>query len=153
MKKFTAILLFIVLSFYGVSAATGLSDEKIESFRWLEGTWRNMRTGDYEQWRMNTDSHIWEGRGFRIAGEDTSFTERLIIACDGDCHYIADVPHNPEPVRFKITEITETGFHSENPGHDFPKFIKYELESDGRMRAIIGAGDRTIRFEFQKTAN
>jgi hypothetical protein len=46
-----------------------------------------------------------------------------VLIRDDAIYYVADVPQNQQPVYFKFTEITESGFACENPDHDFPKKI------------------------------
>lgn len=146
------LIALLVLSLNGAPVlAQGGRSAELQAFHWLEGTWQNVRNGSYEQWWFNNGAARWEGRGFRVAANDTVVTERLAISCmGGTCEYIADVRPNPAPVHFRIVEHTATGFKSENPAHDFPKFIHYALVSENTIAATIGAGERRIGFEFRK---
>jgi hypothetical protein len=149
-KGMSIFMLFITFA-ATVSADQAGNIQETGSFDWLEGTWQNLRTGSYEQWFFDRESEEWVGMGFRIIDSDTIITKRLTITCNADiCEYIAVVPHNPGPVSFRITVISETGFKSENPDHDFPKFIYYDLISPERIDATIGAGERKIVFQFKK---
>lgn len=130
-------------------ASTTESD--INRFSWIDGTWQNTRTGDFEQWWFNAELSQWDGRGFKVANGDTVTTEKLTITCiESACEYIAEVGHNQNPIHFKMTTVTENGFESENPEHDFPQFINYEYTDSSAMVATIGAGERKISFPFKK---
>lgn len=124
----------------------------IQSFRWITGLWKNSRSGSYEIWAFTTDKTLLEGRSYRFNPEGELFiTERMRIFCDdGGCFYEADVPHNPAPVLFKITGSNDNSFYSENPDHDFPKFIEYIFPGDGKLEAKIGNAERSIPFLFEK---
>jgi len=108
-------------------------------------------TGDFEQWWFNDELSQWDGRGFKVANGDTVTTEKLTITCiESACEYIAEVGHNQNPIHFMMTTVTENGFESENPEHDFPQFINYEYTDSSTMVATIGAGNRKISFPFKK---
>ncbi len=149
------ILGLIAILFIGVAqeldrfSDTPRENLHIEQFKWLEGTWQNMKSLSYEQWEFNAETSTWEGRGFQVNNVDTLITEKLIIECEESvCDYIADVPHNLHPIRFRISDITTSGFKAVNPDHNFPKYIHYNLLSDDRFNAAIGAEDRKIKFQF-----
>lgn len=148
--KVTALALCLALAF-GTANAQAANHVDLRSFAWLEGTWQNTRTGDFERWHFNSAKGQWEGLGFKVAGSDTLVTERLSIVCAASgCDYVAAVRANTAPVHFRIAEATSQGFKSSNPQHDFPQFINYEVTSATGIRATIGAGTRTMGFEFRK---
>jgi hypothetical protein len=56
------------------------------------------------------------------------FVEILEIKIDkGIVYCIADVQDNPDPVYFRFTYLEKNSFISENPDHDVPKKITYNL--------------------------
>lgn len=146
------ILALLLIVQGGETAQIYHNNHDIESFKWLTGTWKNVKQGNYESWQYMKEEDILEGKGFQITTElDTVITERLQIICEGStCYYIADVPQNPEPVRFRIVSWNNRHFRSENSGHDFPKFVAYRLREDGKLEARIGDDSRTISFLFEK---
>lgn len=126
--------------------------QSLKDFKWLEGKWErhNVKPGTtaFEVWEKSKDGYI--GQGISLKGADTVFVERLsLIEKEGELYYVADVEHNPEPTFFKITSITESGFVSENPEHDFPKKIEYMLEGN-RMTVVISDGEQKMGFVFEK---
>ncbi len=103
-----------------------------------------------ESW-TKVSEQLFEGVGLNMKGSDTTFVERLRIEIkDNDIFYVADVRENATPTYFKITSLTKSGFISENPEHDFPKVISYELK-EGTLTAIISdGGQKKMGFVFQK---
>ncbi|WP_420575988.1 DUF6265 family protein [Ekhidna sp.] len=145
MKKIT--LCIFVLAITQLTFAQSIKDLK-----WLEGKWErqnvNPGTSAFEVWKKTKDGY--EGWGVSMKGTDTTFVEKLkIVKEDGNMYYVADVSANAEPTYFKITSVSENGFVSENPEHDFPKKIEYILEGT-RMTAIISAGEKKMGFVFDK---
>lgn len=128
-------------------------DIPFEKLKWLEGKWERMmenpnQTG-YEDWKIKNGS--FQGMGVTIQQGDTVFVEKLSIErMEGDWYYIADVNPNVEPTYFMISEISENGFVSENPDHDFPKKIEYQLKNDGELSVVISGDGRSIPFVFRK---
>ena len=147
--------MFFVLFFLAALSISTLQAQEFSganSFSWLVGTWEKIHTkpgeSAFEVWEMQPD--YLSGIGVTLRGADTVFVEHLkIISRDGAYYYVAEVSHNPAPVLFRITEISETGFISENPVHDFPKKIQYNL-SAGILTATIAAGNKQIPFKFRR---
>ncbi|HRH66903.1 MAG TPA: hypothetical protein PLU53_11440, partial [Bacteroidia bacterium] len=74
------------------------------------------------------------GQGLEIIKGDTVFREKLAILADGDsANYIATIPNqnDGQPVWFRLTSISDSGFVCENYLHDFPRVIRYTLEGPG----------------------
>ena len=139
-----AIISFLLLG--TVSSAQDLKD-----FKWLAGKWKreNVSPGKtaYEVWDWNKKTGL-KGKGVSLKGTDTTFVEYLkIIEQDEKLYYVAEVSHNAEPTYFEITSVTEKGFVSENPTHDFPKKIEYVLE-DNRLTVTISGDGKMIPFSF-----
>jgi hypothetical protein len=115
----------------------------IEDFLWILGRWENDEGSKIsgEHW-MKKDTVTLEGVGYSVAVGDTTVLEKLQIRQkEGDIFYIADVPHNPGPVAFKLTKITETEAVFENPEHDFPNRIIYRQQgNDTLVVRIEGMG-------------
>lgn len=109
----------------------------------------NQNQSGYEEWERRGNS--WTGRGATIQEDDTVFVEKLSIEMkNDDWYFVADVSQNTEPIYFKITESSETGFVSENPNHDFPKKIEYQLLGDGELNVTISGDGRSVTITFHK---
>lgn len=119
------LILFIQLSL--------LSSGPIDQFAWLTGLWE-MRSGNevrYESWELANDTTLL-GTGFKIRQADTVVLESLMLVFDKSTYwYIPTVPdqNDGKPVSFRLSSSTEKKFVFENPQHDFPQRIIYELFS------------------------
>lgn len=154
MKSLIVILLLVTsLNSFSqtVSKETAANFKKVE---WLVGTWdrTNMKKQgktSWEEWKPIAPYHI-GGRGVTMQGSDTVFVEKFSIQIKGNAlYYVADVPENKQPVYFKLTEITSTGFVCENPQHDFPKKISYQVDGINLKAQISGDG-QTVDFSFKR---
>lgn len=136
---------------------TGKTATDFSALSWLEGKWSRLnikkpgRTA-VEIWKKTNDTEF-RGIGITLQGNDTVFVEKLKIIIDGnEIHYVADIPENPEPVHFKFTAQSEHGFVCENPKHDYPKKISYQVEGN-TMKAQTSGDGKTQEFVFEKVEN
>lgn len=142
--KQTLIIFFLAISTLSYSQSTTTTNFK--KLEWLIGTWSrtNMtkpgRTA-FEVWEQKSPNQL-GGYSIVMQGRDTIFKEKFeLIIRDDSMYYVADVPENKEPVYFKITAISENGFVCENPQHDFPKKISYQLVGTTLKAQISGDGN------------
>lgn len=65
--------------------------------------------------------------------------------------YIAQ-PNGVPPTEFALTAFSSNRAVFENPRHDSPQRIVYELSAEGVLSATIGLikGGRGTRFEFRR---
>jgi hypothetical protein len=130
--------LFIFFIIIFVSMANSQSNRKMEELLWIVDNWVNAEgeTVSYEHWEKVNDS-LYEGGSETIKNGDTVFSEKLkILKENDDIFYVADVKHNPAPVYFKLTYSGTNKAVFENPEHDFPRKITYEIEN-GNLHAYI----------------
>jgi len=155
MKKNIVLLILLGTTFVRgecQSAFTPLS-QNFKKLSWLQGTWirtnsKGSQTG-YEQWSETSPSE-YRGVGVTLQGKDTLFVEKLrILERENELYYVADVPENQKPVYFKLTEITDSGFVCENPNHDFPKKIVYDVQK-GKLKATVSGNGDSMQFLFEK---
>ena len=155
----TCLLLLSILFSTGCQASKGVKQQKdpFATFDWLLGHWQRSnlsRPGQqgFEIWEKAADQSL-KGTGILLQGSDTLFKEELqIVIRDDDFYYLA-LPQTTSPenwVAFKIKELDQQHFKSENPDHDFPKVISYFLESAGELRAKISGGETEQHFLFRK---
>jgi hypothetical protein len=128
-------------------------EQELKKLSWLEGTWNRtnvkIRSSASERW-VKTDQGDFQGWGVTMSGSDTSFVEKLkIIIKDNEVYYVADVPDNKELTYFKFIELTATGFICENPEHDFPKKISYQLNGS-KLKATISGNGKSIDYFFER---
>lgn len=127
--------------------------DDFKKLAWLEGTWlrTNSKAGQsgVERWFKSSPVEL-QGYGVTFKGQDTLFVEKLRIIINEDrIYYVADVPENIQPVFFKLTEVTKTGFVFENPDHDFPKKIVYQADND-ILKATVSGNNKSLDFYFVK---
>lgn len=140
-----ALLVLILLS----APLIGLAQAK--EFGWLAGTWKIKNKETYEVWKTSTDALGLEGVSYRIKGADTVVTEKLKIKKQNTTfYYVPDVAGDQPEVYFKIVRFDASGFTAENPEHDFPKIIRYQLVSPTSIRADIEGNGKIIPFVFDK---
>lgn len=114
----------------------GSSDPQLQGFEQLKGSWisNNNENTFSETWNLKGDRLI--GEGFLVKGKDTVFGEKLMVEnINGKLVYIADVP-GQHPTLFTCTEHTPGRWKFENPEHDFPQMILYELKG-GNLRVVL----------------
>jgi hypothetical protein len=70
-----------------------------------------------------------------------SFEFLCIAEREGTLVYIAMPDARMPPTFFALTQLSATSAQFENPGHDYPKIIRYALTPDGSLETTIsGAG-------------
>jgi hypothetical protein len=86
-------------------------------------------------------------------GSMRAFEFLRIVERDGGLVYIAQ-PGGAPPTEFVLTELGGTRAVFENPRHDYPKRIVYELSAEGGLIASIGfaKGGSPRRFEYKREA-
>jgi Domain of unknown function (DUF6265) len=124
---------------------------------WLEGKWTRVKIKEpgrtaFELWKKSSEYEL-IGMGITLQGSDTAFVEKLkIIIIGNEIHYVADVPENPTPVHFTLTQISGNQFICENPQHDYPKKISYQLKGNTLTAQTSGDG-KVAEFIFEKIKN
>ncbi|HMJ69715.1 MAG TPA: DUF6265 family protein [Cyclobacteriaceae bacterium] len=145
--------LFLILFIAATTAYGQNTTNDLKKLDWLNGTWTrtNPKAGrsGYETWKA-TSSTTMTGKGIMMKGADTTFIEKIRIELkDGQIFYVADVPENKGEVWFAFTELTANGFVCENPKHDFPKKISYEVDGKN-LKATISGDGKAIDYLFVK---
>ena len=74
-----------------------------------------------------------------------------IVERDGGLVYVAQPGGNP-PTEFVLTALTPTRAVFDNPRHDSPQRITYELSPEGTLTASVGFihGGRPQGFEYER---
>lgn len=143
MKKslIAIIVCMAALSFRPVSKM-----DNTKKFEWLKGTWMMKKKNGgaiIETWIIGNDSTL-NGESLSISATGISkVLESLELSHrKGEYYYTSTVKgqNNNQAVSFKITSHSETGFVAENPEHDFPKRIIYELIGKDSVHAFIDGG-------------
>ncbi|MDI1255101.1 MAG: DUF6265 family protein [Flavobacterium sp.] len=145
MKK-TALLIIICLAISCKKEILPITPKKfseIEKTFWLIGDWENISNEGtlLESWEKKNDSTL-IGTSFFIQNKDTVFAEQIALEeREKELFYIPTVSdqNNGKPVAFKMTSATEKQVVFENPSHDFPQKITYNLiKKDSLVAEISG---------------
>lgn len=136
----------------------------IEDLAWLGGAWTGTRgsgSSIEERWSPALGgAMLGVSRTVNTSGKMVAFEYLRIVERDGGLVYIAQ-PGGASPTEFVLSElVTENGSMRavfDNPRHDYPKRIVYELspeEAGGGLTATIGftKGGTPRRYEFTREA-
>lgn len=130
----------------------------LKNLKWLLGQWEGtMGSGIYHEEWNETNKYEMKGRAYlEKNGEITNNENLKIHKIENDIFYTADVSHNPAPVSFKLTESSDIIFVFENPGHDFPQKITYELKNSNNFiasaEAVKDGKIRKLIFDLKRIA-
>jgi hypothetical protein len=131
----------------------------IGDLAWLGGAWVGTRGAQgaisiEERWSPPLGGAMLAVSRTVSRGQMSAFEYLRIVERDGGLVYIAQ-PGGAAPTEFVLTELTTTRAVFENPRHDYPKRIVYELDAEGVLRATIGfaEGGTPRRFEFKREGN
>ncbi len=128
----------------------------IGDMAWLDGAWVGTRgtagaTSIEERWSPPLGGAMLAVSRTVSKGKMRAFEYLRIVERDGGLIYVAQ-PDGAPPTEFVLTELGTTGAVFENPRHDSPQRIVYELSAEGGLSASIGyaKGGRPQRFEFKR---
>lgn len=138
------------------------SEHNMKQFEWLKGSW-TMKTKKgtiMESWHGGNDSTLLgESLLISVTGQ-SKVVENLRLSYEGGTYYyISKVngQNSGEEIKFKLTSYTEKGFVAENPNHDFPKRIIYDLIGKDSIHAYIDGGvaapDKRSDFYYSRMKN
>jgi hypothetical protein len=123
---------------------------------WLAGAWVGKRGAEgatliEERWSPPLGGAMLAVSRTVSRGKMSGFEFLRIGERDGGLVYIAQ-PGGRPPTEFVLTELGTTRAVFENPRHDSPQRIVYELSAEGRLSASIGyaKGGRPQRFEYKR---
>ncbi len=127
----------------------------IGDLAWLAGAWVGKRSSGSsieERWSPPLGGAMLAvSRSVNTSGKMNAFEYLRIVERDGGLVYIAQ-PGGKTPTEFVLTEFSPTRAVFDNPRHDYPKRIVYELSAEGGLSATIGfmKGGTPRRFEFTR---
>ena len=144
MKFIFLTLVFQLIVYMVPSQDKNIPVNQVQALGWIVDKWV-YKAGDnitYENWTMENDS-LFIGESHTVKDGDTVFNEQLKIEkIKDDVFYTAIVKHNPGPVSFKLVELSDKKAVFENPGHDFPNRITYELQNNSLLYAKVEGKDK-----------
>jgi hypothetical protein len=127
----------------------------IGDLNWLAGAWVGKRSSGSsieERWSPPSGGAMLAvSRTVNTSGKMNAFEYLRIVERDGGLVYIAQ-PGGAAPTEFVLTESGPQRAVFDNPRHDYPKRIVYELSTDGGLSATTGfmKGGTPRRFDFKR---
>lgn len=116
----------------------------ITKANWFIGEWHNTsKFGNFtEKWEKLSDSTM-TGESFIIKGSDTVFRENILLEQRNDSLFynviLVSEQKQEESTSFYLTKSSEKELVFENPSHNFPNKIVYNLiKSDSILASIHG---------------
>ena len=127
------------------------SSDHSESFVWLLGNWErsNEQEGKktFETWEKLSKSE-YHGFGYTLENADTIWHENIkLINRENQWNFEVTGKDESLPTIFRITNIENESFISENQENEFPKLISYSRNGE-YLNAVISGGKTEILFEF-----
>ena len=122
---------------------------------WLAGAWVGSRSSGSsieERWSPPLGGAMLAvSRTVNPSGKMVAFEYLRIVERDGGLVYAAQ-PGGAKATEFVLTGLSKTRAVFDNPRHDYPKRIVYELAADGGLSATIGylKGGTPRRFEWKR---
>jgi len=116
-----------------------IQESLFEKLSWIADRWiyKDGENITFENWTKENDT-LFSGEAYTVRGGDTVFNEQLKIEKIGDdVYYTAIIKHNPGPVSFKLVDVGKNNAVFENPEHDFPNRITYELKNNSLLYAKV----------------
>lgn len=116
--------------------------EELHKAEWLIGNWEKKDSlGTLTESWQNLDDSTFVGQSFYITTKnDTVHRETIELMQKGDfLLYSATVQgeNNGLPTPFQMTESTDSLLVFENPKHDYPQKIRYQLNEDKSFIATV----------------
>jgi hypothetical protein len=143
MKK-SIFSLLVLISLHSFAQDAAADYKKLQS---IEGNWsmQTKRGITYESWVKINDS-VLAGKSYRLINTmDTLLLEEVLLVRKGsNIFYIPVVQGQNDllPVTFKLISTEKDVFVFDNPQHDFPQKINYELPKNGNLHAWIEGMDK-----------
>jgi hypothetical protein len=127
----------------------------ISDLAWISGAWvgkRSSGTEVEERWSPpKGGAMLATSRSVNTSGRMSAFEFLRINEREGGLVYVAQ-PGGAPPTEFILTEWSSKRAVFDNPRHDYPKRIVYELTESGGLVATTGyiKGGTPRRFEFKR---
>ncbi len=128
----------------------------IADVAWISGAWVGTRgTGGAiafeERWSPPKGGAMLATSRTVSRERMTAFEFLRIVEREGGLVYVAQ-PNGAPPTEFVLSELSGKRAVFDNPRHDYPKRIVYELTAEGSLTATIGymKGGTPRKFEFKR---
>ena len=128
----------------------------IDQIAWLAGCWQSPDgTGNYDERWMPPKGQTMLGMSRTVQDGKTVAWEFLRIHQEADGIYYTSNPSGQAQASFKLIECKEGHVVFENPTHDFPQRIIYQVDKDGMLMASIEGlnkgSQKRVDFPMRRT--
>jgi hypothetical protein len=120
----------------------GQSSLEMQKLSWISGCWKSEGNPQSEEQWTKLEGQSMIGMGRTIANGKTVFYEFLQIRERADGIFYIAQPNGETAVAFKLVKINSNAAIFENPQHDFPQRIIYQLMIDGTLFAAIEGDEK-----------
>ena len=136
------VLLFISCNKYDANGNLIKDYDELQKAKWLLGEWEKKDSlGTLKElWQIKDDSTFIGQSYYIINNKDTVHNEQIELMQDKKhLIYTATVKgeNNDEPVPFQMMKDEDSLLVFENPKHDFPQKIQYQLKKNNSIVATI----------------
>lgn len=155
---FKRTILILLIGFLSIQMHAQQATCLRESAYWIIGTWK-VSPSQYqlfEHWSVQDDS-TFNGISFYFQAADTVVTEKMqLLSRNGILYFVPTVPsqNDGKAVIFKayLNQAKKMAFN--NPRHDFPQEIIYQLNNPDWLQATISGqtpnGYQKVTFDLQR---
>jgi hypothetical protein len=162
MKRISSRWLFVVVCIgtaWLVSAYTRKTAVKMNSFRWVIGTWESPRKAGImrESWQVADDSSFVGTSVMLKTNGGSQLLEKMQLTFRHNVYYFtseAGEQNDGKAISFRIDDYSDKHFEAINLQHDFPKRIIYRLSGPDSLFARIDGGpsapEQKVDFHFKR---
>jgi len=150
MNKFWIFAFTIGLVIQSCQSSTNADQRQndLSSLTWLSGHWSTDETEPkHEVWSFQNDS-IMTGMAYRQKGRQALDKEMMRLFLHKGFIFLESIVTNQNkgnPILFELTDQTKTKARFENPNHDWPQYIEYNLNKDGALNIDVGGMEEDAR--------
>lgn len=152
--KIISVLITLFFGFF-CSNAYAQPCHSLRAVDWLLGSWSGINGNNViiESWQK-VSPLTYEGLGETRSKASNALkgSESMrLVEMSNQVFYLAKVRHNELAVPFKLTQCSKRSVIFENPGHDFPKKIHYQLQSEHKLTVTVSNGkDKGFTINLDK---
>ena len=127
----------------------------LRQVEFLIGTWKMEGKESYESWEKKDD--ILTGLSYKIENKQKTISEKIEIKMVGDQIIYAPTvfdQNDGKAILFKLESFEQSLFSFENPAHDFPKKIQYQILSKNELYvSVLGEKDEGFSYKLIRQVN
>ncbi|WDE14024.1 DUF6265 family protein [Thalassomonas haliotis] len=141
--KIISVLLTFFFGFF-CSYADARPCNSLRAVDWLLGSWRGTDGNNViiESWQK-VSPLTYEGLGETRSKASNALkgSESMrLVEMSNHVFYLAKVRHNELAVAFKLTRCSKRSAVFENPEHDFPQKLHYQLQGEHKLTVTVSNG-------------